>query len=139
MATKAKLDYKKTILIGFGFMATSIAWAIYDPYVTRILNEILGRSEVIASWGQKIAETFPFVVKLMEAQGESTVDATVKKGDKSDSCKGMNIFQRNVNEHYQFSKKKVIFATDEEFMTMVGNFFERALERQAKAQEEDNA
>lgn len=70
-----KLNYGKTILIGFGFLASSVAWAIYDPYVTRILNEILGRSEVIASWGQKIAETFPFVVKLMEAQGESTVDA----------------------------------------------------------------
>ena len=30
--TEAKLDYKKTILTGFGFLATSIAWAIYDPY-----------------------------------------------------------------------------------------------------------
>lgn len=69
----------------------------------------------------------------------SAVDATAKKVDKSDSYKGMNIFQRNVNEHYQFSKKKVIFATDEEFMTMVDNFFERALERRAKAQEGDNA
>ena len=77
MAEKAdqKLNYGKTILIGFGFLASSVAWAIYDPYVTRILNEILGRSEVIASWGQKIAEAFPFVVKLMEAQGESTVNA----------------------------------------------------------------
>lgn len=70
-----KLNYGKTILIGFGFLASSVAWAIYDPYVTRILNEILGRSEVIASWGQKIAQAFPFVIKLMEAQGESTVDA----------------------------------------------------------------
>ena len=39
-----KLDYKKTILTGFGFLATSIAWAIYDPYITKILNKILSEN-----------------------------------------------------------------------------------------------
>lgn len=73
--TAAKLDYKKTILIGFGFLASSAAWAIYDPYVTRILDEMLSNSPLIASWGQKIAEMFPFIIKLMEAQGESTTTA----------------------------------------------------------------
>ena len=38
---KQKLNVKKTILTGFGFLATSIAWAIYDPYITKILNKIL--------------------------------------------------------------------------------------------------
>ena len=36
-----KLSYPKTILTGFGFMATSIAWAIYDTYITKILNHLL--------------------------------------------------------------------------------------------------
>ena len=30
-----KLNVPKTILTGFGFLATSIAWAIYDPYRLR--------------------------------------------------------------------------------------------------------
>ena len=33
-----KLNVKNTILTGFGFLAASIAWAIYDPYITKILN-----------------------------------------------------------------------------------------------------
>ena len=44
-----KLNYKKTILTGFGFLATSIAWAIYDPYITKILNKILSESAFITS------------------------------------------------------------------------------------------
>ena len=37
-APNGKLNRKRTILTGFGFMASSIAWAIYDPYITKILN-----------------------------------------------------------------------------------------------------
>lgn len=48
MAEKMKLDVKKTLLIGFGFMATSIAWAIYDPYVSKLLNEKLMASDAVA-------------------------------------------------------------------------------------------
>ena len=33
-----KLHYPHTILTGFGFLASSIAWAIYDPYITKILK-----------------------------------------------------------------------------------------------------
>ena len=33
-----KLNYPHTILTGFGFLASSIAWAIYDPYITKILT-----------------------------------------------------------------------------------------------------
>lgn len=105
------------------------------------INEDYAKNRKEAAFGKCDREN---ELRESDAGGEdsavaSAVDATAKNGGKSDSYKGMNIFQRNVNEHYQFSKKKVIFATDEEFMTMVGNFFERALERQAKAQEEDNA
>lgn len=33
-----KLDYKKTMLIGFGFFATSLAWSIYNSYVPLLLE-----------------------------------------------------------------------------------------------------
>ncbi|HBU11288.1 MAG TPA: MFS transporter [Clostridiales bacterium] len=33
-----KLDFKKTFLIGFGFLAASIAWAVYNNYVPIILE-----------------------------------------------------------------------------------------------------
>jgi len=42
-----KLHYWHTILTGFGFMASSIAWAIYDPYITRILENLLTGNPVI--------------------------------------------------------------------------------------------
>ena len=67
---KAKLNYGKTILIGFAFMASSIAWGVYDPYVTTLLNKILGGSEMIAHWSASLVAvsythltlpTIPFV------------------------------------------------------------------------------
>ena len=39
-----KLDYKKTMLIGFGFLATSIAWAVYNTYVPLLLKSYLTMS-----------------------------------------------------------------------------------------------
>ena len=36
---KLKLNYGKTMLIGFGFMAVQIAWIIYNAYVPLILRE----------------------------------------------------------------------------------------------------
>ncbi len=68
-----KLNTKKTILTGFGFMATSIAWAIYDPYITKILNKILSESDMVSTWSAKLAELIPWIGKFAEAQGESTV------------------------------------------------------------------
>lgn len=65
-----KLDYKKTILTGFGFMATSIAWAIYDPYITKILNKLLTGSDMVQRWSDWLVEKIPFITKLLEAQGE---------------------------------------------------------------------
>lgn len=69
--TEAKLDYKKTILTGFGFLATSIAWAIYDPYITKILNKLLSASDTVTSWSNVLVEKLPFLTKLAEAQGEN--------------------------------------------------------------------
>ncbi len=65
-----KLDYKKTILTGFGFLATSIAWAIYDPYITKILNRLLSHSDTITAWSNALVEKLPFLTKFAEAQGE---------------------------------------------------------------------
>lgn len=54
--------------------------------------------------------------------------------------KGVNIFQYNVDAHYRFSDKETVFATDEEFMNAVDEFFTRALERRAaQTKEEKNA
>lgn len=66
-----KLNYKKTILTGFGFLASSIAWAIYDPYITKILNKLLSASTVVTSWSDFLVEKLPFLTKLAEAQGEN--------------------------------------------------------------------
>lgn len=66
-----KLNYGKTILMGFAFMASSVAWGVYDPYVTTLLNKMLGSSDTIARWSMALAEKFPFLLTFMEAQGEN--------------------------------------------------------------------
>ncbi len=70
MAEKLKLNYGKTILIGFGFLASSVAWGIYDPYVTTILNNMLGKSELITNWGEAIVQRFPSILDFLTATGE---------------------------------------------------------------------
>lgn len=66
-----KLNYGHTILTGFGFLASSIAWAIYDPYITKILNKLLNESSMITSWSAKLNELFPTLAKFAEANGEN--------------------------------------------------------------------
>lgn len=66
-----KLNYGKTILMGFGFMASSIAWAIYDPYVTKILNALLNASDTITAWSAKLNAAFPALAEFAAAQGEN--------------------------------------------------------------------
>jgi Na+/melibiose symporter-like transporter len=39
MGKKLKLDYKKTLFIGFGFFASSLAWSLYNALVTPMLEE----------------------------------------------------------------------------------------------------
>ena len=62
MAEKLKLNTKKTLLIGFGFMATSIAWSIYDPYVSKLLSEKLTDSVFVFELGQLLAQRVPFLL-----------------------------------------------------------------------------
>ena len=71
-----KLNVKKTILTGFGFLATSIAWAIYDPYITKILNKILTESEFVSNLSASLAKAIPWIGDFAEAQGQSTISAT---------------------------------------------------------------
>ncbi len=65
-----KLHYPHTILTGFGFLASSIAWAIYDPFITKILNRLLTDSAVINSWSAKLNEAFPKLAEFAAANGE---------------------------------------------------------------------
>ena len=71
-----KLNVKKTILTGFGFLATSIAWAIYDPYITKILNKILSESEFVTNLSASLAKAIPWIGEFAEAQGQSTISAS---------------------------------------------------------------
>ena len=73
---KQKLNIPKTILTGFGFMATSIAWAIYDPYITKILNKILSDSDLVTNLSAKLASMIPWIGEFAEAQGQSTISAS---------------------------------------------------------------
>ena len=65
-----KLHTWHTILTGFAFLTTSIAWAIYDPYITKILNRLLSESDWITSLSQKLNEAFPVLAKFAETQGQ---------------------------------------------------------------------
>ena len=66
-----KLHLYHTILTGFGFLATSIAWAIYDPYITKILEHLLGNSAWVTSLSTKLNESMPFLARFAAAQGEN--------------------------------------------------------------------
>ncbi len=70
-----KLHYPHTILTGFGFLASSIAWAIYDPYITKILNRLLNESAIITQWSVKLNEMFPALAKFAAANGEDVATA----------------------------------------------------------------
>lgn len=76
-APGGKFSRKRTILTGFGFMASSIAWAIYDPYITKLLNVLLNASSTVTQWSAKLNEAFPVLAKFAESQGQ---DVTVAGG-----------------------------------------------------------
>lgn len=57
---KMKLNYKLTFLIGFGFMASSIAWAVYNAYVPPILDDMLSASPAVMG----LAEKLPWLATL---------------------------------------------------------------------------
>ncbi len=69
-----KLHTWHTILTGFAFLTSSIAWAIYDPYVTRILDKILSESAIITNLSNALQGN-EFIKDFAASQGESTVSA----------------------------------------------------------------
>lgn len=70
-----KLHYPHTILTGFGFLASSIAWAIYDPYITKILNWILNENATISAWSAKLNALFPKLADFAAANGDDVSTA----------------------------------------------------------------
>jgi len=68
---KPRLNYPKTILTGFGFMGSSIAWAIYDPYITKILNKFLSASPLVADWSARLADS-ALLRQMTDTQGAVT-------------------------------------------------------------------
>ncbi len=71
-----KLHVGHTILTGFAFLTTSIAWAIYDPYITKILNRLLTESSWITSLSQKLNEAFPVLAEFAQSQGQDVTTAS---------------------------------------------------------------
>ena len=65
-----KLHVGHTILTGFAFLTTSIAWAIYDPYITKILNRLLTESIFITNLSAKLNEAFPVLAEFAKTQGQ---------------------------------------------------------------------
>ncbi|MBO5065784.1 MAG: MFS transporter [Clostridia bacterium] len=65
-----KLHVGHTILTGFAFLASSIAWAIYDPYITKILNRLLSESAWITGLSAKLNEMFPLLAEFAKSQGQ---------------------------------------------------------------------
>ena len=65
-----KLHVGHTILTGFAFLASSIAWAIYDPYITKILNRLLTESAWITALSAKLNELFPVLADFAKSQGQ---------------------------------------------------------------------
>ena len=70
-----KLHVGHTILTGFAFLSTSIAWAIYDPYITKILNMLLSESAWITQLSQKLNEIFPVLAEFAKTQGQDVSTA----------------------------------------------------------------
>jgi len=71
---KLKLNLPLTILTGFGFMGTSVAWMIYDPYVTRLLDRLLTASPWVTEMSERLAGS-AMLEGFMAAQGENAFAA----------------------------------------------------------------
>lgn len=70
-----KLHVWHTILTGFAFLSTSIAWAIYDPYITKILNRLLTESAWVTNLSQRLNELFPALAEFAKTQGQDVSTA----------------------------------------------------------------
>jgi Na+/melibiose symporter-like transporter len=58
-------------------LSTSIAWAIYDPYITRILEAMLSRSAAVARWSAALIDKHPRLLDFAASQGENVGSASL--------------------------------------------------------------
>ena len=63
-----KVNIPKTMLIGTAFAGVSIAFAIFTPYFTIMLDRFLSLSPVVASWNERFAGV-PLLENFMATQG----------------------------------------------------------------------
>ena len=95
---KLKLNYGRTILIGFAFMSICIFWQFYDNEIPRILKYTFGLGEGITGFIMALDNVFALFLlplfgtlsdKTNTKIGKSTVPGTITRyeglGDKSDS------------------------------------------------------
>lgn len=69
----AKLDYKKTMFLGFGFLASSLAWSIYNSLVPVLLEERFMLSTVVIGTIMTIDNIFGIIFQpLVGAYSDRT-------------------------------------------------------------------
>ncbi len=56
-----KLDYRRTFLIGFGFLASSLAWALYNSFVPLMLKDRFGLASVMVGFVMTIDNFFGII------------------------------------------------------------------------------
>ncbi|MDR1805702.1 MAG: MFS transporter [Clostridium sp.] len=54
-----RLNVGKTLLMGTGFMATMIAWTMYNNFVPKILERVLNASPMIEKWNESLSGKLP--------------------------------------------------------------------------------
>ncbi len=114
-----------------------IAHSTDDPTVPIASSVYVHRDEITDPYAEYLLYTDRGHTLSRPVDAEKRISAEHKSGRNTLSGKGVNIFQYNVDEHYQFSAKEVVFATDESFMQAVDDFFTRALNGAAAAKEEE--
>ena len=119
-----------------------IAHSVDDPTVPIESSVYVHRDEIVNDNAEFMLYPDRGHTLSRSIAAEARISKDYAEGSKTADpypAKGVNIFQYNVDEHYRFSESDVIFDTDGQFMEMVDDFFTRALERRAKAQEGGNA
>ena len=71
---KLKLNYPKTILAGGAFLGVNMAWTIYSPYMTKILQRFLSASAMVSGWSERLAGS-RLLEQYITSQGDSAVNA----------------------------------------------------------------
>lgn len=114
-----------------------VAHSLDDPTVPIESSVYIRRDEIVNPRAEFILYEDRGHTLSRPVAAEKRIDSDYRAGKNALPSKGVNIFQYNVDAHYQFSPKEVVFATDDEFMNAVDDFFTRALARRADNIAED--